>query len=67
MIYEVYRQKPIGANVPQLDQPWELICETESDKTPDRFNWNSIVKPLTGESMAKQRAKGIWWMIIAKQ
>lgn len=66
MIYQVYKQKPIGANVPQLDQPWELVCETESDKEPRDLCWDDIVKALTGESLERQNAKGIWWKVTAK-
>lgn len=65
MIYEVYKQKPKGANVPQLNR-WEYVCETESDIGPADYDWNNIVKALTGESLEMQSAKGIWWQVRQK-
>lgn len=61
MIYEVYRQ----TGVPQVGE-WEYICDTESDKQPENYDWNSIVQALTGETLEEQSAKGIWWQIVQK-
>lgn len=66
MIYEVYKQKPIGANVPQLDQPWELVAEIESDKDPMHLHWGAVVKEVTGESLQRWGVKGVWWKVIPK-
>lgn len=67
MIYQVYKQKPIGANVPQLNQPWELVCETESDKEPRDLCWGQVVKQVTGVSMSHWAVEGVWWKIIPKE
>jgi len=66
MIYEVYKQKPIGANVPQLDQPWELVAEIESDKEPRDLNHAQVVREVTGESLQRWAVKGVWWKIFPK-
>ena len=64
MIYEVYRQ--ISRPCPMCDMPWEFVCETESDKEPRDFDWNSIVIPLSGETIAQQGDKGIWYQIYPR-
>ena len=64
MIYEVYRQ--ISRPCPMCDMPWEFVCETESDKEPRDFDWNSIVIPLSGETIAEQGDKGIWYQIYPR-
>ena len=66
MEYEIYKQKPIGANVPQLNQKWEHVCDVENDKEPADFDLYIVVKALTGESLVQQSAKCIWWKAIKK-
>ena len=62
MIYNVFRQ--VSAPFPQTDKPWELVCQTESDKGPGEYNWNSIIVPLTGETIWQQSTKGIWYKVL---
>ena len=64
MIYEVYRQ--VSKPCPMCDMPWEFVCETESDKEPRDFDWNSIIVPLTGETVWEQSYKGIWYQIYPR-
>ena len=65
MIYEVYRQ--ISRPCPMCDMPWEFICETESDLPAADYDWNSIVRALTNETVEQQSYKGIWWQIYPKE
>ena len=64
MIYKVYRQ--VSKPCPMCDLPWEFVCETESDKRPGDFDWNSIIIPLSGETAAQQGDKGIWYQIYPR-
>ena len=64
MIYEVYRQ--VSKPCPMCDMPWEFVCETESDLDPKDFDWNSIVIPLSGETVWQQSRRGIWYQIYPR-
>lgn len=62
--YRVYVQDVRDiSNCPKTDGTWQHVCDTESDKGPGEYNWNSIVLSLTGESILKQSSKGIWYRV----
>lgn len=62
MVYEVYMQE--SRPFPKVGR-WKFVCWTESKEMPADFNWNSIIIPLTGETVAEQSDKGIWWQCRA--
>ena len=63
MIYKILRQ--ISAPYPVLDKPWDLICWTEDEADQGHYDRNKIVLALTGETLARQSDKGIWWKAIS--
>ena len=62
MMYAVYFQH--SRPTPMLDKPWRFLCRTESDLDPADYDWNSIIKPLTGESAARNSDKGNWFFVV---